>query len=81
MSSVTFDSSVVLTSIGHQHIIPIHKIGRSGSRDREAVKKLPEPAVATNSPFGKGAAPKARGLARETGRPVEDDGVIRDPMR
>ena len=42
-------------------------------RPREAVEKLPEPAVAINSPFGKGAAPKARGLSRETGRPSEDD--------
>ena len=36
-------------------------------RPREAVEKLPEPAVAINSPFGKG------GLSRETGRPAEDD--------
>jgi len=39
------------------------------------VKKSPQPAAAKHSPFGKG------GLSWDTGRPGEDDGVIRDTMR
>ena len=48
---------------------------------REAVKKLPEAAVARNSPLEKGAAPRARGLSGETRKPREERDAIRDTIR